>query len=191
MIPVEPSSETVRAVSSASQTVAVILLAGATGFLSAPGFPVASSYNQTLINPFASASTSVAGVSYKVSESATDTINTVVSRWRRYVERRLGELSVGAHNFAGLKVPSSQVVDLARRVAQDWFYADTPTPSVLPSEDGEVMFVWHKGGWDVEIIVGLQGAEVWAYERGSGEELSGSLEELGYATSRILMRLAP
>lgn len=192
VIPTSFPPETGRSASasSVSQAVAAILLAGTTGLLPASGLLVASNYQRVLNDPFASATTHATSAPYDASESATDVIRVVVSRWRNYVEQRLGELSVGAHNFTGLRVPSRHVVDLARHVAQDWFYPDTPTPSVLPSEGGEVLFVWHKAGWDLEISVGPGGAEVWAYDRGSGKELSGSLEELGYATSRVLMRLA-
>ena len=195
MSPVSPSPEAQRSASaasaaSASQAVAAIVLAGATALLPASSLPAASGYQPVLNDPFASATTHTIPMPYDASGSATDVINFIVPRWRRYVEQRLRELSLGAHNFTGLRVPSGHVVDLAARVAQDWFYPDTPTPSVLPSEDGEVLFVWHKAGWDLEIIVGPGGAEIWAYDRGSGKELSGSLEELGYATSRVLMRLA-
>lgn len=184
-----PEAERSASAVSASQAVAAIVLAGATALLPASGLPAASIYQRVLNDPFSSATTHTISIPYDASESATGVIHFVVPRWRKYVEQRLRELSVGAYNFTGLRVPSGHVVDLASQVAQDWFYPDTPTPSVLPSEDGKVLFVWHKAGWDLEISVGPEGTEIWAYDRGSGQELSGSLEELGYATSKVLMRL--
>ena len=129
MSPVPPSPEAQRSASavSASQAVAAIVLAGATALLPASSLPAASGYQPVLNDPFASATTHTIPMPYDASGSATDVINFIVPRWRRYVEQRLRELSLGAHNFTGLRVPSGHVVDLAARVAQDWFYPDTPT----------------------------------------------------------------
>lgn len=173
-----------------TQMLAATVLAGATGLVPLVGLPASGSYSAVPNDPFASATTYSSSSAYDASASATDIRLAVVPRWSRYVERRLKEIRSGAHDFTGLQVPSSQVVDLARQLAWNWFYPDTPTPSVLPSENGDVLYVWHKAGWDVEICVGREGIEIWAYHRGSGSELRGSMEELGYATSKLLMKLA-
>ena len=115
MIPAVPSSGADRSASaaSASQGIAVIVLAGATALLPASGLPAVNSYQRVLNNPFASATTRIIPMSYDASESATEVVRFVAPRWRRYVEQRLGELSVGAYDFTGLRVPAGDVIDLA------------------------------------------------------------------------------
>ena len=65
-------------------------------------------------------------------------------------------------------------------LANAWYHADgllmpgTPAPSVVPSEDGNVSFVWHRGGWEIEIEIDYDEAEIWA-DHASGESWSGSV----------------
>jgi hypothetical protein len=67
-------------------------------------------------------------------------------------------------------------------LANAWYHAGdllppgTPAPSVVPSEDGNVSLVWHQAGWDVEIEIAYQDAEIWA-DHSSGESWSGSVWE--------------
>ena len=108
------------------------------------------------------------------------------SRWYRYVTQRLRELEAGKYDFTDLQVPTSQVVQRARDVANSLFKPETPTPSVVPSGDGDVLYIWHKAGWDLEIDVGPEGAAVWARDRSAGRELYGSLEEQQAWVSSLL-----
>lgn len=112
------------------------------------------------------------------------------SRWYRYVSVRLRELREGKYDFTGFKVPASDVVEHARQVATTLFRPHTPTPSVVPSEDGDVLYIWHKAGWDIEIGVGAEGATVWIQERSTGREWYGSLDGLWQGVSSVLDYLA-
>jgi hypothetical protein len=150
--------------------------------------PAAYISQNVTVDPFANATT-VVKRRMDVAENSTDISASVSPRWGGYVYRRLSEILVGAHDFTGLKVPSDKVGRLAWDTAINFLSWDTPTPSVLPSEDGEILFVWHKAGWDIEISVGSEEAEVWAYNRRSGEEFMGSIRELRTAASRALSSL--
>ncbi len=112
------------------------------------------------------------------------------SRWYRYVTKRLRELQDGEYDFTDLQVPTSQVVQRARDVANNLFRPETPTPSVVPSGEGDVLYIWHKAGWDLEIDVGPEGTAVWARDRHAGRELYGSLEEQQAWVSSLLDFLA-
>jgi hypothetical protein len=112
------------------------------------------------------------------------------SRWYRYVSKRLRELQAGEYDFTGFQVPTAEVVELARDVAATLFKPETPTPSVVPSEDGDVLYIWHKAGWDLELDVGLEGVTVWAHDRSAGREWYGSLEELRAGVAGLLGFLA-
>lgn len=118
--------------------------------------------------------------------SRAEAFNANIARWNRYVLQRLEELRVGAFDFTGLQVPSEYVVDQAWIIARNHFYFDTPPPSVLPSDEGEILFIWHKSGWDIEINVGSEETTVWAYDRSSGTELSGSLASQQKELARLL-----
>jgi hypothetical protein len=112
------------------------------------------------------------------------------SRWHWYVSRRLRELEAGEYDFTDLQVPTSQVVQRARDVASSLFKPETPTPSVVPSGEGDVLYIWHKAGWDLEIDIGPEGTAVWARDRHAGRELYGSLEEQRAWVSGLLDFLA-
>jgi hypothetical protein len=111
-----------------------------------------------------------------------------MSRWDAYVTRRLDELERGEGDFTDLKRPSAAAVTHARQVAAQVFRDTTPTPSVVPDEDGNVLFVWHKSGIDAEIWVWEEdSAGVWVHDRGTGEMWSGSLaDHQGCCVRRLL-----
>lgn len=110
--------------------------------------------------------------------------------WSKHVNQRLAELRSGTHDFTGLRVPSEQAIARAQVLAVSNFHFDTPTPSVLPSEEGDILFLWHKAGWDVEIHVGPRETAIWAHERRTGIELSGSFDEHRAEFSALLDILA-
>jgi len=79
-----------------------------------------------------------------------------MTRWGAYVGQRLDEME--------LKRPSAATVAHARKVAAETFRDTTPTPSVVPDDEGNVLFVWRKNGMDVEIEVSETSAGIWVYE---------------------------
>jgi len=60
---------------------------------------------------------------------------------------------------------------------------------VVPSEDGNVSFVWHKGGWDIEVEVAYQDAEIWADHASGAQSWSGSVWENGDQLRELLRDL--
>jgi|SRR5271154_5673068 len=103
-----------------------------------------------------------------------------MSRWGPYVEQRIDDLKYGRGREHWDGDWPSPVTVLA---AWDWacqaFPEDAPTPSVVPDEDGSIMFVWHKGGWDIEVTVDRESyADLWMHNRkGDGSHSSMPLEE--------------
>jgi hypothetical protein len=112
------------------------------------------------------------------------------SRWEAYVSRRIAELARREYDFTGLTPPSQSTLQEAWSVANQYFRFDTATPSVVPSESGSVVFVWHKAGWDVEIDVAQGERFVWAYESSTGKGFSGPLQEHSESLSKLLVLLS-
>lgn len=112
------------------------------------------------------------------------------SRWEAYVSKRIGELARREYDFTGLTPPTQAILEEAWNVANYLFRFDTATPSVVPSEDGSVVFVWHKAGWDMEIEVAQGVRYVWARERSSGKGFSGLLQESLESVSKLLVSLS-
>jgi hypothetical protein len=131
------------------------------------------------------------GTNSRISLSGLSRIEPVqsTSRWRDYVSLRLSRLRRGDGDFTGLTQPTEEIVRRARNVTS-LFKANTPTPSVVPSEDGDILFIWQKAGWELEIEVGSEEVSAWLHERSSGAISSGSLAELWPSISSILARLA-
>lgn len=100
-----------------------------------------------------------------------------MSRWATYIAGRLAALRRGDGDFAGLRQPTAQTVDRAEQVAADLFRDNTPTPSLVPSPEGTVLFVWHKAGWWVEIVVGPDEVDVWAHHSESQATFHGRLDD--------------
>jgi len=113
------------------------------------------------------------------------------SRWYRYVTRRLAELSSGKFSRSGMPLPPNSACAHALQVAEGLFDANTPTPSVVPSESGTVLFVWRSGPLDLEIEVGPEETAVWAYDRPHGEVWSGQLEDRRANVSELLASFGP
>lgn len=166
------------------QSAAALMLVGTSIFLLQPGSSISGTgapytYEQVIANPFGVATNNINRIEASANSilSGTEVVPNYITKWDRYVTRRLIAFRHGAGDFTGLKIPRPQIVDQAWVVARSFFHPDTPAPSVVPTEDGEIMFIWHKAGWELQIETGPEGATAWARDRRSGTTWSGSLEE--------------
>jgi hypothetical protein len=99
-------------------------------------------------------------------------------RWLPYVVTRLGELAHLAYEpDDDVSSPHPEAVKRALPELVRFMGSDTPTPSVVPTFDGAVQFVWHKGGWDIEVEVGPKETLFWAQRRDGTTAWHGSLDE--------------
>jgi hypothetical protein len=115
-------------------------------------------------------------------------------RWFNYVNRRLNEFvhypdAVLDNDDSYPKPPLSTIND-AWLVAYQMFDSRTPTPTVVPAEQGGVEFEWHKHGWDLVISVLEEETSVWARNRSVGENWSGPLSECYGRVRSILADLS-
>lgn len=92
-----------------------------------------------------------------------------MTRWGAYVSQRLDELERGEGDFTDLRRPSAATVAFARRMAAETFRDTTPTPSVVPTAEGGIDFVWRKNGYDAEWCITEGEAEFWAHRRSTGQ----------------------
>jgi hypothetical protein len=91
----------------------------------------------------------------------------VSARWRDYVNDRLRALEAGEGDYEGLQQPTTATVRRARLFVDAYFDLGTLTPSVVPTAEGEVAFVWHAAGWHLEADVG-QATHVFGRRLGRG-----------------------
>jgi hypothetical protein len=89
--------------------------------------------------------------------------------------RELLQLAYGPDE--GLSSPHPEAIQRALPELIRFMRVDTPTPSVVPTFDGGVQFVWHKGGWDVEVEVGPKETLLWAQRRDGSVSWHGSLDD--------------
>lgn len=98
------------------------------------------------------------------------------TRWGTYVARRLTEMRTAPSRMDDY--PDENILRHAWRIATTTFEDDTITPSVVPSAQGGLLFVWHKHGWDAELEVELGEVSVFAYNRRTRETWHGALDDL-------------
>ncbi len=99
-------------------------------------------------------------------------------RWLPYVMTRLSELLHLAYELDDdVPPPHPETIQRALPELVRFMRSDTPTPSVVPTFDGAVQFVWHKGGWDIEVEVGPKETLLWAQRRDGDASWHGSLDE--------------
>jgi len=114
------------------------------------------------------------------------------SRWWIYVRRRLDDLRELREQPDGeTPVPSARALRRAPAEAVRFMKARTPTPSVVPTPEGAVQFVWHKGGWDIDIEVSDNETTVWVDNRDTGASWHGSLDKRLDELHQVLDNLAP
>lgn len=182
----ENSVNTTAAQTNLLMTSAAIAIAATNVFLPVPysGVPWEegrASSGQHIIYPFTTpTSVTVVGIRNESSEATNAVARTQVQtgiRWNGYVARRLQSLRVGASDFTGLKAPSAWIVDRAWAVANNYFSPTTPPPSVVPTEDGNILYVWRKYGWELDLEISSEEATVWAYHQKSGHTWAGTFGE--------------
>ena len=102
-------------------------------------------------------------------------------RWFNYLKRRLDYLQnyqvPDAADDDAYPKPPEETIKRAWQVAYKLFDVDTPTPSVVPADEGGVEFAWHKNGWDLVISALPEETLVWARNRSLGERWSFVLSE--------------
>lgn len=113
-----------------------------------------------------------------------------IDGWHTYVYQRIQEILSDDEDYPEFVRPTSFVINRAWNIATKILRRDAPTPSVVPSDEGAIVLVWHKARWDLEIEIGIQEETVWAHDRNTGAMFSGSLEEQLERVSAVLEFLA-
>ncbi len=94
--------------------------------------------------------------------------------WQSYLGERLSDLALNKT----VEYPDGDALRAAWNVADGLLDHWSPTPSVVPGDEGTVDLVWQRGGWHVELEIGSREVFVWARDRETGETWSGDLPEL-------------
>lgn len=97
------------------------------------------------------------------------------SQWKPYVYRRLVEMQLRRVAFEPAEYPSEETLWRAWHLINSILDSDTPTPSVVPGDEGGVRLVWHKGDWDTELEIEANDVFVWARNHRTGETWHGGL----------------
>lgn len=101
-----------------------------------------------------------------------------VPQWLPYVSKRLAQIGFPHRTTdIGSATPRPSTVFRAFQEISRFMDRVTPTPSVVPTHDGAIMLVWHKGGWDIEVEIGSDESAVWADRRDGSDSWEGSLDE--------------
>lgn len=112
-------------------------------------------------------------------------------RWLPYVVGRMGDLERLLYEPADeVPTPCRAALERALLELRRFMAIESPTPSVVPTFDGGVQFVWHKGGWDIEVEVGEKETMVWARRRDGGDSWGGSLDDRVGDVRKLLSELA-
>lgn len=112
-------------------------------------------------------------------------------RWLPYVMERLMELQrILDEPDDEIATPYPEALERALPELVRFMRVDSPTPSVVPTYDGGVQFVWHKNGWDVEIEVGPKETLVWVQRRDGSDSWDGSLDDFVGDVRSLMSELA-
>lgn len=96
------------------------------------------------------------------------------SLWEPYVLQRLNEMAAMTTEYR----PADEILNRAWNTAHRYFSSSTPTPSIVLGDEGSVLFVWHKSGWDVELEIGNKSSYVGILRRENKQTLFGPLDEM-------------
>ncbi len=98
------------------------------------------------------------------------------ARWRPHVTDRFRALAESS-DLEGY--PSLEVLNEALQRIEFLLHPTTPTPSVLPGEDGTVELIWQRLGRDLQIVLGdEEGDWFWTRDRKTMDREGGPLEDL-------------
>jgi hypothetical protein len=104
------------------------------------------------------------------------------------VEQRLNDIRQGKGR-AGWEGewPAPAVADAAWKTATETLPGEAPTPSVVPTEEGGIEFMWGKGGWHIELeVCGDSQTLLWMWNRrGDGWGLRYIPVPLGEGRARL------
>lgn len=96
------------------------------------------------------------------------------TRWSSYIHRRFEQLTVETPPSPAF----TETLNAAWKSILNLFAPNIATPSVLPGDDGGIVLVWHKGGWDIEIDFGpLEAPSVWTTNRSGLVGFDGDLSD--------------
>lgn len=114
-----------------------------------------------------------------------------IPRWLPYVLRRLNDLAsrYGEEPTEESVLADPRALERSLHVLGALIDDTTPAPSVVPTLHGGVQFVWHRGGWDVEIEVFSSHTVLWGRKRETGEEFEGAPELNREALARALHQI--
>lgn len=113
----------------------------------------------------------------------------MIPRWGPYVARRLDELARGEGDFTGLQQPSPETIRKAMYIIGDVLQPTTSTPTIVPGREGQVLLVWHKHGWVLEVSIHEVRTQAWAYQAATGATWSGPMAEVQPLVALLLKDL--
>lgn len=104
-----------------------------------------------------------------------------------YLHRRISEIESGLGDWTGLQHPNSDVINVAKIVAFELHLGHLRTPSVVPSEDGHIVFIWSSARFALEVEARAKDVTIWLHDRatevvtnwiGQPSELNAKLTEI-------------
>lgn len=128
----------------------------------------------------------VAFLAVETQEVGTVRVENDAPNWLPYVIDRLNVIAGSPDADDVNSGALGRVLEVLRQLLR----SDTPTPSVVPCEDGGIQCVWHKAGWDLEVDVLVAETTVWARERSTGTTWGGPLADYREDTELVLKTLS-
>lgn len=114
-----------------------------------------------------------------------------VPGWLPYVLRRLNDLASRYCDepTEGCLLAHPDALERSLHVLGELLPDTAPAPSVVPTLDGGIQFVWHRGGWDLEIEVLVNRTETWGRNRETGERFAGAPEQARSALEQAFRQI--
>lgn len=98
--------------------------------------------------------------------------NRRIYKWIPYVEERLRQIA-SRSSLPGY--PHRETIGMVSQYIAWLLPPSTPAPSVVPSGDGGIRLIWHKGSWDIDVEVSEEDRSFWAEDTTTGEIHEGDL----------------